>query len=139
MTVPTGKKWKLNSYVAKFVTDANAATRRLEITIRDDAGNLIMASNNLASGTNSATQIASKTRFYLLTTASKPLSTDPNWSSDTSDPEFVAFYLPYIDPSDMWLPQGWTITINAVNGLVGDIYTITATMREAEEGDDFQI
>lgn len=138
LTVPTDKKWKLSMFSGKLVTDANAANRRVRLQITDESDVIIMEGNNLGAGTDGVLQTASKTRYYNLSTAAKPLNTDTLWSSDGSDPISYNFSLPIVNPSDFWIPAGWKIKMSAGAGLAGDAFTIKMIVREEGEKEDFQ-
>lgn len=108
-TVPTGKVWRLLAIRASLVTDANAATRRVGITITDGTNTLFKANAE-------STQIASLTNHYNV--AVQP-------SRAVAD---IEHYIPL--PADMLLPEGCVIASVTLNRQVTDNWGIPVFLVE---------
>ena len=139
LTVPEGKKWRLDLFTFQFETDVNVTNRLPRVQIKDQFGNLIMEGSNNRLGSIQI-QTASKDWQYVCgnvnfhqNSNTAGVVDDTHWSIDGND-EFITmqFKLPV---DKLVLPEGWTINVFATNGVAGDM--ITTRVQVNEEKNNF--
>lgn len=100
-TVPTGTMWRILSIRAQLVTDANAANRRVGITITD-------GTNTVLKENAESVQAASLTHNYNIA---------PHGSRAVAD---VEHYIPLPAIDNFWLPAGYVIASTTLSRQSGD-------------------
>ena len=135
LTVPVGKKWRVDLFSWKMVTDITVDSRVPRLQINDADGNLIMEGRNL-DGASHVNQTASLTLQYILgITANDDM--DTFFSRDENDAVITRIFRLPIFTRNLILLPGWTINVGfgfgLAQGQVGDTVDTFVIVNESDD------